>query len=405
MSDLSKVLTFTDIYLLSIGYIIGAGIFVLIGDVSKYAKSLSWLTFVIAGIFALIVSTTYIDVNTIYDTNHGDYTFVQNTLGEIPALITVLLLIGIGIATNSAVALSIGKFISPIVSLSPIAVSVLIILLFTGINCMGVKETTYFNHLCTFTELIGLVIVCIMGMFFHKSKYPYHTSKDVTVPDILYSSVLAIFVYSGFESTVKLSEEAKDVKDIPKAILASVVTATIIYVIVAIAVVKCCNTKILHESPLPIVTMAKMFFGSSISKIFYLIAMLSISNTLVISILGTSRILYSISREYSVLNIFNQVDKTYKTPIHAIIAVAVASIAMLVFKEVEVLASITSYLMFFVFSILNICLIKVYTNPEIQEKLKNNWTYKINHGLPILPSIGLFINLALILFGVYHHLV
>ena len=48
MSDLSKVLTFTDIYLLSIGYIIGAGIFVLIGDVSKYAKSLSWLTFVIA---------------------------------------------------------------------------------------------------------------------------------------------------------------------------------------------------------------------------------------------------------------------------------------------------------------------------------------------------------------------
>ena len=133
--------------------------------------------------------------------------------------------------------------------------------------------------------------------------------------------------------------------------------------------------------------------------------MLSISNTLVISILGTSRILYSISREYSVLNIFNQVDKTYKTPIHAIIAVAVASIAMLVFKEVEVLASITSYLMFFVFSILNICLIKVYTNPEIQEKLKNNWTYKINHGLPILPSIGLFINLALILFGVYHHLV
>ena len=134
MSDLSKVLTFTDIYLLSIGYIIGAGIFVLIGDVSKYAKSLSWLTFVIAGFFALIVSTTYIDVNTIYDTNHGDYTFVQNTLGEIPALITVLLLIGIGIATNSAVALSIGKFISPIVSLSPIAVSVLIILLFTGIN-------------------------------------------------------------------------------------------------------------------------------------------------------------------------------------------------------------------------------------------------------------------------------
>lgn len=402
MSKLPKILSFMDIYLLSLGYIIGAGIFVLIGDVSKYAKSLSWLSFIIAGLFALIISTTYIDVSTIYSTNHGDYAFVKDTLGEIPAIIAILLLIGIGITTNSTVALSIGKFLSPILSLSPLVIAFSVIVLFTGINCIGVKETTYYNHICTFCEILGLLLVCIMGLFFHKSSLPI-IPTNINIPDLLYSSVLAIFVYSGFESTVKLTEEAKDPNDIPKAIISSVITATFIYVLVAIAVVKCCNTKTLHQSAIPIVTMAKMFFGSNISKLFYIIAMLSISNTLVISILGTSRMLYSVSREYSILNIFNHVNETYDTPIYAIIAISILSIFTLLFKEVEVLASITSYLMFIIFSILNICLISVYNNEDIQNKLKNNWTYKLNQGKPILPIIALAVNLGMLGFGAYHH--
>ena len=402
MSNLSKVLSFMDIYLLSVGYIIGAGIFVLIGDVSKYAKSLSWLSFSIAGIFALIISTTYIDISTIYSTNHGDYSFVKNTLGEFPAIITVLLMIGVGVTTISTVALSIGKFLSPIISISPRVIALIVIILFTSVNCVGVKETTYFNHFCTFTEILGLLIVCITGLFFHKSSLPTNT-KNIKIPDILYSSILAIFVYSGFESTVKLTEEAKDPNDIPKAIFASVITTSVIYVLVSLAVIKCCNTKTLHESTIPIVTMAKMFFGSNISKLFYIIALLSISNTLVISILGSSRMLFSVSREYSILNVFNHVNETYNTPIYAIIAIAIASIVALLFKNVEVLASITSYLMFIVFSVLSYCLIIVYDKDDIQDKLKNNWTYKINQGKPILPILGLGLNLGMLGFGAYHH--
>ena len=51
--------------------------------------------------------------------------------------------------------------------------------------------------------------------------------------------------------------EAKDPNDIPKAIISSVITATFIYVLVAIAVVKCCNTKTLHQSAIPIVSLTE----------------------------------------------------------------------------------------------------------------------------------------------------
>ena len=77
---------------------------------------------------------------------------------------------------------------------------------------------------------------------------------------------------------------------------------------------------------------------------------------------------------------------------------------MLFFKDVEILASITSYLIFMIFCILNICLIYVYDNEQIQSKLKKNWTYTINQGKPILPILGLCISLGMLVFGAYHHL-
>jgi basic amino acid/polyamine antiporter, APA family len=401
MTKLSKELSFIDIYLFSVGYIIGAGIFVLIGQVSKYSKNLTWLPFIIAGLFALIISTSYVDISTIYKTNHGDYMFVKDSIGEIPAIITILLLLGIGIFTNSTIAKSIGDFLSPIFSVSSTLISIILILLFSIINCIGIRETTNYNHICTIVEILALIVICFVGFFIHSPSKQHVLSNKVNIPDIMYASILALFVYSGFEGTVKLSEEAKDPNDIPLAIVSSVITTILIYVFVSIAVIKCCNTDKLDQYPIPIVKMASTLFGEKVSYLFYIIAILSITNTLLISILGTSRMLHSISGEYSALNMFTKVNKDTKTPIVATVAIALISILTLCFKNVETLASITSYLMFVVFIILNFCLIYVYQDKDIQSKLKGGWTYSINQGKPILPVLGLVLSVGILSFGLF----
>ena len=101
---------------------------------------------------------------------------------------------------------------------------------------------------------------------------------------------------------------------------------------------------------------------------------------MLISILGTSRLFYSISREYSALNIFTQVDKERKTPVLATVAIAILSILFLFLNDVEILASITSYLLFVIFIILNYCLIHAYQDEKVREKLKGGWTHPINQG-------------------------
>ena len=402
MTKLSKELSFFDIYLFSVGYIIGAGIFVLIGKVSKYSKGLTWVPFIIAGVFALIISTSYVDVSTIYNTNHGDYMFVKDTIGEIPAIITILLLLGIGIFTNSTIAKSIGDFLSPIFSVSSTLISIVLILIFSIINCIGIRQTTHYNHICTILEILALLFICFVGFFLHSPSKQQVLSNKINLPDIMYASILALFVYSGFETTIKLSEEAKDPNDIPLAIVSSVITTILIYVFVSIAVIKCCNTDKLDQYPIPIVKMASILFGHKVSYLFYIIALLSITNTLLISILGTSRMLYAISREYSALDIFTKVNEDTKTPIAATVAIALISILTLCFKNVETLASITSYLMFVVFIVLNYCLIYVYQDKDIQSKLKGGWTYSINQGKPILPVLGLVLSVGILSFGLFH---
>ena len=402
MTKLSKELSFIDIYLLSIGYIIGAGIFVIIGKVGKYSKSLTWMPFIIAGLFALIIATTYVDISTLYDTNHGDFKFIKKTIGEIPAIITIIVLIGIGIFTNSTVAISIGKFLSPLLSVSPISIGAFLIVLYSIINCIGIKQTSNYNHICTIIEILALLVVCFFGYFIYSPSKKPSINYDVTIPNMAYASILALFVYSGFEGTVKLSEEAKDTNDIPLAILSSVISAIVLYVMVSITVIKCCSSDKIEKYPIPVVKIADMLFGKQISYLFYIIAILSISNTLLISILGTSRLFYSMSREYSGLNMFTKIDKKQKTPILATIAVAILSILFLFLNDVEILASITSYLLFVVFIILNYCLIQAYQDENVREKLKNGWTYPINQGKPILPSIGLGISIIMLLISIYH---
>ena len=310
------------------------------------------------------------------------------------------MLISIGIFTNATVSLSIGDFLSPILSLSRFWIAIILIMLFSVINCIGIRETTIYNHLCTFSEIIALIVLCI-ATFFTTSDSKITTS-NVKIPDILYASILAMFVYSGFESTVKLSEEAKDPNDIPKAIVSSVITAIGVYVLVSIAVIKCCKTDKIDQYPIPIVKMASILFGSKLSYLFYMIAILSISNTLLISILGTSRMLYSVSREHTFLDIFTQVDENTQTPIFATIAISILSIIMLLFKDVETLASITTYLMFIVFILLNTGLITVYQDETVQDKLKDGWTYKFNQGKPILPTIGLVLSIGMLIISVFY---
>lgn len=130
MSGLAKELSFFDIFLFSIGYIIGAGIFILIGKVAKHSKGLSWVSFMISGILALLIACSYGDLSYLYQSNTSEFDYVSELFGTIPAIITSLLLLLIGIFTTTTVSLSISDSLSTFLPISPILIAMVIIVFF-----------------------------------------------------------------------------------------------------------------------------------------------------------------------------------------------------------------------------------------------------------------------------------
>ena len=399
MTELRKTLSFMDIYLFSIGFIIGAGIFILIGKVGKTAKEYSWISFLLAGIISILISTSYFDISHLNKTNSSEIKMVKDYFGEYSGILYIIIILGIGIFTSSSVSLSISETLQPILNMSRYFLSILFISIFTIINCIGIRESAMFNHCSTIIEIIALIILICYG--FNSKKSIEYSSKSIGFTKIIYTTMLAMFAYSGFETTIKLTEESKNPNDVPKAMLASIVSASILYILIALVSVKNMSPKELMSSSFPLVDLSKLLLGNNTSKLFLFIGIISISNTLLISMLGTSRIVKSIGDMYPKLEWLGSINKNTQTPINASIIVAISSILCLLIKDSETLVKITTCFIFMLFAIVNACLIKAYYNDKTNSILKNSWTNPINQGKPILPTISLLLSLGIIVFGCF----
>tara|TARA_B110001452_G_scaffold267618_1_gene278512 strand:+ start:54 stop:1307 length:1254 start_codon:yes stop_codon:yes gene_type:complete len=408
-TQLAKTLNFTDIYFMSLGYIIGAGIFVLIGKSAKYAKNHTWISFLLAGILSILSIISYIELSSVFDKNSGEYDYISSTLGKPMGLISSICLLLIGVFTTSTVALGIGEYIQKFIGFNKSLAAFLIIVIFAGINIIGIKASTNYNLFSTFIETAALILI-IVGGFFYINSNKNSTNKNLTSKNptellnnfkgISYATFIAMFAYGGFETTVKLTEEAKNPKtDIPRALIAAVATAIILYTLVSFIITNIFNHKHITNSITPIADIAKFLFGEKMYYIYGIIALISISNTILISILGGSRMLYGISKYYPKLEYFGTINEHTQSPIIAIVAIALASIFALLIKDVEKSAAITNYFFFGILTLVNLSLIILHFNGKYKTEFGNTLFGGINKNFPITPILAFITSVGMIIFS------
>ena len=103
MSGLTRSLGFWDIYLMAVGQIIGAGIFILIGKSAKYANKFTWLAFLIAGILSILSGFSYVELSTIFKRNAAENDYIGSVFGEKIGLLSTIILLLIGVFTITTV--------------------------------------------------------------------------------------------------------------------------------------------------------------------------------------------------------------------------------------------------------------------------------------------------------------
>jgi amino acid transporter len=88
---MKKELTYIDVLMVGIGYILGAGIYALLGVVAKYSGNMTWLSILVTGVLTLISSYSYIQLAKESDQNESEYNQLKEAFGYTPSITLMIL--------------------------------------------------------------------------------------------------------------------------------------------------------------------------------------------------------------------------------------------------------------------------------------------------------------------------
>jgi basic amino acid/polyamine antiporter, APA family len=425
-SSLKKSLNAFDLTVLGIGAIIGAGIFTLSGTAAAGsahhvgAGPGLMLSFIFAGFACALAALCYAEFAAMIPVSGSAYTYTFATLGELAAwLIGWILMLeyAIGsitvacgwsgylfkllegfkgqlpdIITNQAYWIHHYRIFGHI----PLDLNIpalCIIAVVTALLYKGVQEST---RMATIMVIIKLAVILLF--IFVGAHYVKPSNWTPFLPNgfkgVFVGAFLVFFAYIGFDAVSTAAEETiNPQKNLPIGIISSLVICTILYIIVAgvLTGIVPWNTIDTHA---PVAAAMRSIHQDWTAGLIALGAVAGLSSVLLVLTLGTTRILFSMSRDKLLPSVFSKVHPKFRTP-HIITLISGAFVAMgTVFLDINAAAELCNIgtLSAFLIVCLGVLILRK-VDPERERPFRVPFS-------PFLPSFGIIVCLALIALGV-----
>jgi APA family basic amino acid/polyamine antiporter len=241
---------------------------------------------------------------------------------------------------------------------------VLMVLAVLGaVAAWGILESVLLASLFTLIEAGGLLV--IIGAAVHAG-LPFAAPLMQPPPldaaalsGIAYAALLAFFAFIGFEDLANVVEEAKAPRrDIPRAMVLTLIITTILYVAVAAIAVTAVPAATLAGSRAPLSLVFRAVAGVSPLTIS-VIAIVATLNTILAQISMAARVIYGMARQGQLPRFTGQVYPKTATPILATAMIVMATLALALFVPFERLAESTSLATLLVFALVNLSLLRL----------------------------------------------
>ncbi len=451
---LKRSLSSMNLVSLGIGAIIGTGIFVLTGPVAaEHAGPGIVYSFIIAAVACVFAGLCYAEFASMIPVAGSAYTYGYATLGEIFAWIIgwdLVLEYAFGAATVcsgwSGYVLSLGQdfglrlppalagvpgstfvyfqghweYLNRVagklheLGIDPATlpqkhgvfnlVAFIGIMLATSILVIGIKESANFNNIIVMVKIAVLCIFIALGGFtlMHHHELlkmnwhpflPPNTGHfgDFGWSGALRGAALIFFAYIGFDAVSTAAQEAKNPKrDMPIGILGSLAICTVLYILVALVLTGLVNYQNLNIPDSLAVGIEQTHFrwGSLMVKFG---ALGGLTSTMIVMLLGQSRVFFSMSKDGLLPKFFSNVHPKFRTPWISSITVGlvVATFASLIpLGSLDEMTSIGT-LMAFIIVCCGIMVLRK-KRPDLPRPFRAPW-------MPFTPIMGILVSLAMML--------
>ena len=373
-----------DATAISIGAIVGAGIFVVIGIAAGLAGPAMILSIVIAAGVSLVTALSFAELASWLPKEGGVYEFAHELLSPYLGFITGWMWMLSNTFTGAAVSLGFAYYFTAVIPVIPAHwLAAVICLVFTYINFIGVRRSATLNNYLVVAKLSILAFFIIFGLSHFRSGNlsPFVSSAT----GVLYATVFIFFAFGGFARVAVVAEEIKDPRrNVPRAILLSLLISTIFYVLVAVVALGLVGSSGLSSSKSPLAHAIDATGATWATYVVSLGGLLATASVLLTSVLGVSRVAYSMARHGELPRALSAVDGSHGTPYYSIWVAGGLMAALVLLIDLEKVVVVSTFSLLFYYGVANAAALRL--RPES----------RLYH--PAVPIVGIIATLALLVF-------
>ncbi|KAA0720713.1 Cystine/glutamate transporter [Triplophysa tibetana] len=388
-----------------IGTVVGSGIFIAPKGVLMNSGSVgvSLIVWTLCGVLSLFGALCYAELGTSFTKSGGHYTYLLETLGPLPAFLRLWTeFIFIRPAVASYVALAFGRYVvepffmpceAPTVLVK--LVSIFGVTFVVAVNCWSVSLATRTQVLLTFIKMFALILIIIPGITAlvngkttnFQEAFDSESFSLTKLPLAFYSG---LYAYGGWFYLNFITEEVINPnRTFPLAIVFSMVTVTVCYVLVNVAYYTVMTADELLMSDAVAVTFATRAL-SSLAPVIPVLVAASCLGALNGGLFGATRMLFVGAREGHMPVIFSMIHIRRHTPLPAILFLYPLVVIMIARGEIYELINFASFSRWFFIALATLgMLIHRYRFPEHPRPFKVPLVIAVTFTLVCFFIVGL----------------
>jgi APA family basic amino acid/polyamine antiporter len=386
-SGLKPSLGLFDATAISVGAIIGAGIFVVTGIAAGYAGSALIVSMLIAAVISLFTVLSFAELTAWLPLEGSVYEYAYRLISHSAGFLTGWMWMLSNTFAGAAVSLGFANYLAALFPVLPVNwIAAMICLAFTALNYFGIRQSALLNNFLVTAKLLILAFFCVFGLLYvNTANYAAFAPLQVGV---FYGASFIFFAFGGFARVAVIAEEVKDARrNVPRAMLLSLVISTMFYIVVGAVAVGLVGPNRLKNSGSPLKEAISATGNPSAEYLVSTGGLLATASVLLTSVLGVSRMAYAMARRKDLPQALSKLNTKHNTPYYSVWIIGILMTMLVLLIDLTSVVAVSTFAMLFYYASANVSALRL--------KVKKRTYPQI---IPVLGIATCLVLLVLILF-------
>ncbi|HLU24223.1 MAG TPA: APC family permease [Longimicrobiales bacterium] len=359
-ATLRRELGLLDAIGIGFGAIIGAGIFVVTGVAAGVAGPSFLAGLHVAGLAATMNALSSAQLAAAFPRAGGTYEYGNRVLNPWAGFIAGWMFLASKIAAASTVALGLGGYLDALVpGLSPRAVAVGAIIVFTLLNYFGIRRSSRANLVIVAVSLGGLLFFVGAGLpvFDAEKLRPF---APAGWRGTLESAALLFFAYTGYARIATLAEEVREPRrTIPRAIMITLGASILLYLAVSTVAVGAVGAGAMARTASPLEAAARAFPVAHAATVVAVAGVTAMLGVILSQLLGLSRMAFAMARGGDLPAALGAVHARYHSPGRAVVLIGAVAAVVAATGTLAGVAATASFAILVYYGIANLAALRM----------------------------------------------